>query len=1814
MGETFQKRISALLLSNRRHARYVAVLVCSALVVVLGVTATLMRPGQAKTHEEVVLDCQYSGNGAHTHDASCYDADGNLVCPLEEREYHVHDDSCYASETYLVCGLEEGAGAHAHDESCYDEEGNLVCGLEESAGHVHTDECWQTDTYLACGKDEVADEHVHGEGCFKTIVVDDGEDEPVAAEGEGAEAEATDDSAEAAEGTAEDAAEATAETKAEDAAPTHPAQEFKGELKEKDENGEEHVVLTVAVKAPEGALPAGSTMKVAAVNVDELAEKTTDAIKARFGEDATVTIVDAVDIKFLDKDGNEIDPAKKVEVKITSDAVKATDEPTLVHIDKVTENGEVVNNVAKVNADEKDTSIGNEDSIKFESDKFSPYVVTEAKPGEMYEEILASMPAQSFEGETEDLTVLVEAPEGAFPEGTTMTVEAIAADEVAAQVESSLSQEGSKVRVKQAVAADIKFFDAEGNEIEPLVPVTVKMSAQAVRDISEPVLVHMSEDDEAQVVSDVAMSNSRNEALVGDEDTLIFQAETFSPYAIIEVETLVAGVVTASGDSYVVTVSYSENAEIPEGATLEVSEVTEADEGYDAYVSATEEAVGATADYIRLLDISIMMDGEKIQPAEPVDVKIELADADSEEELSVVHFADGETEGDVVDNDTEAVDEGAVVTFEAEGFSLYAITSRGTTTNLNGKTFALVNTHTNNAMQGTASNNMLAQQGVTIVGDLLQSENDVTYWTFTSVGTNQYNIQNADGNYLNISTGNTGRVSVSATNAQALTVAAGTGTYANEVRIYATANNTNYYINNSNGGFGRTTTANSENNYFTLFELKEEENYFADKISVQDVDDGGTYLVYESLYNPADKTYEDYIIDGEGNLLRAYDKGNLVVGYSAIDPFWKVRREPNSEYYYFYNETTGKYIFPHDGGVVVSEGYAQYLGVTLDGKTKGKNNSTIEIYDENNNWWGLHFDQDTMSVRSVGREASEELSFAEKRNEDTTGKLHTVATVDSKSAGITMRMFDYSDRNYMNRIAGGDHYTVGDHYNNSGLTSRTLASNGYPTYTETGQTGYALFDPAGGNYQGEANNLFLKSVYDATGFYEYSSFHNYAYYNNGSFRVYEEIGTPSNTGTQYYYRRGNYFPFNRIERSDGTGIAAVITNDYSGIQQQLPIDDPTKGSALYRLVDANGNVTDPNFFFGMTMEFEFMQPQDGLVNGSEMLYEFFGDDDLYIYVDGVKLLDIGGVHDALPGKIDFTTGQITYGANFATDTAGKNIPTTIKGCFQAAGIFPDGTTWDNNKVNDYFDGDTFKDFTSHTFKMFYMEHGAGASNLQMRFNIPPIEPGTVTVKKELNDEIKAEYGSREFEYKLYAGTSESLEVVTSYGENLPITDVKKFDAAGNEVPITSDFFAADGTFKLKADESATFYAEDRTLFYRVDEINIEDDVEQVTINGDVTQIVNQIAGSSTARIASRPQLIFKNKMTPCALELKKVVNPATDSNDTFRFRLWLELQDGTVVPAFKIPYTLYDESGQVIQRTSSGNSGTIEIKHGQTARIDGLLRDTKFVVVEDLLPQGYELVSITTVNAGDEYDGTNPAPIPTIDYYHVTQAAYGTIQREDDTTGATKVTVTNTNALYVNFYKVDNISEGEDNFNYIATAEFDIYKGVPVWVDEEGIEYTECQYDKDTGDATTWIGRYTFSNTPDDHIVVPSDSTKPEEGTSYKAESGAYRIKETAAPNGHIFAGEEIYINVELDGQIKLVDSDGVKEKTYPGVAIVKTEKPGGTVTAFKLFINNTPGKPLPVTGGPGTTIFTIIGSAVMAMAVTYGISSRRRREGRSHI
>ena len=51
--------------------------------------------------------------------------------------------------------------------------------------------------------------------------------------------------------------------------------------------------------------------------------------------------------------------------------------------------------------------------------------------------------------------------------------------------------------------------------------------------------------------------------------------------------------------------------------------------------------------------------------------------------------------------------------------------------------------------------------------------------------------------------------------------------------------------------------------------------------------------------------------------------------------------------------------------------------------------------------------------------------------------------------------------------------------------------------------------------------------------------------------------------------------------------------------------------------------------------------------------------------------------------------------------------------------------------------------------MFYMEHGAGASNLEMRFNLPVIEKGRFTVEKVLAGTNQQKYSNVYFAYQAF---------------------------------------------------------------------------------------------------------------------------------------------------------------------------------------------------------------------------------------------------------------------------------------------------------------------------------------------------------------------------------------------------------------------------------------------------------------------------------
>ena len=417
--------------------------------------------------------------------------------------------------------------------------------------------------------------------------------------------------------------------------------------------------------------------------------------------------------------------------------------------------------------------------------------------------------------------------------------------------------------------------------------------------------------------------------------------------------------------------------------------------------------------------------------------------------------------------------------------------------------------------------------------------------------------------------------------------------------------------------------------------------------------------------------------------------------------------------------------------------------------------------------------------------------------QEQTTALPTVGTIDSTSKGITMRMINYSSpADGLSNDIGGP-YT--DNNKSGGIKQNLLnrvLTEGYPV-TVGGTSLKTLF--TGGT---NVNHLFLQSSFDADGSYEYSSFKNYAHLeDNGDFTVYDALGTPSDEG-YLWYRRGNFMPYNSISASD----VSTNKNLYDESGNPLSDSDPAYGKTLYKTQGTN------DYWFGMYVEADFNQPSNGkLTNGSDMVYEFNGDDDLWVYVDGVLMLDIGGIHDAHSGSINFATGNITYDSVSGT---------TIKEQFHAAGVFPDGSPWDDSKVSEYFNGNTLKYISSHNFKMFYMERGAGASNLKTKFNLEVIPTYEVNFNKV--DTQGVALPGAEFEIRDDNDNSRVYNVTSGSDGGVSVR-LHEGTYTMTETQAPTGYLAASGTWKIKVNTDGTYtikkngqeIAKDSTNVYKI---------------------------------------------------------------------------------------------------------------------------------------------------------------------------------------------------------------------------------------------------------------------------------------------------------------------------------------------------------------------------------------------------------------
>ncbi len=382
--------------------------------------------------------------------------------------------------------------------------------------------------------------------------------------------------------------------------------------------------------------------------------------------------------------------------------------------------------------------------------------------------------------------------------------------------------------------------------------------------------------------------------------------------------------------------------------------------------------------------------------------------------------------------------------------------------------------------------------------------------------------------------------------------------------------------------------------------------------------------------------------------------------------------------------------------------------------------------------------------------------------------LGTVDTIDSSDV-ITMKMVNYPSQQFSGAL-----WTSSDKNVKQGLLSATLSDDGYPTFITSKNTlnGSSLEGKSLGqffdNYSGgmtSANHLFRQDVYEGTdgtindaGTYYYDSGYNGAHFDEstGNFEVYNFLTTMRGQSS-FWAQRGNFLPYNSY---DNHTAATDRTNKYDAEGNPLSTSDPMYGKTLY-LTDEN----DADYYFGLEMDSAFYQYNGGTDNdGHAITFEFTGDDDMWVYIDGVLVLDMGGCHDARSGSINFQTGVVKV----------QNVAdTSLYSMFEAAGK-ADDIKWNADKT-------TFADSTSHTIKIFYMERGAGASNLKLKFNLQMVQTydADFTVEKTFTglsqEEIDAmaddiSYTVKAYTYDEDSETSEEAEDAPYNNTVLRLTD------------------------------------------------------------------------------------------------------------------------------------------------------------------------------------------------------------------------------------------------------------------------------------------------------------------------------------------------------------------------------------------------------------------------------------------------------------
>lgn len=359
---------------------------------------------------------------------------------------------------------------------------------------------------------------------------------------------------------------------------------------------------------------------------------------------------------------------------------------------------------------------------------------------------------------------------------------------------------------------------------------------------------------------------------------------------------------------------------------------------------------------------------------------------------------------------------------------------------------------------------------------------------------------------------------------------------------------------------------------------------------------------------------------------------------------------------------------------------------------------------------------------------------------------------------------------------------------------------------------------------------------------------------------------------------------------------------------------------------------DLNYGFGMALSVDFTVPKDGKIDDQDVTFTFTGDDDVWIYIDGKLVVDLGGDHKDASCTLNFANNSTTY----ATGLNSKSVTS-------ASSVY---------SLTDVMKGSTKN--TVHKLQMFYMERGLIESNLQVEFSFTPVDNKLTTTKTvntvNVNDGIKDAVAAAD------SFTFTNVNNGSGNTDHSPLGS-KEYFLTEKSGSTSSPVSGTDGSYSMKNGSSAVFTnITDVGNWLTVSESMNDSFIKYSSSTYSVTDVNNGIqkgSGSGTSanflfknevneKHATDYKVDFVNTPQLSNLDVSKSAfdkdgNPIT--NVSYNFTVYLSFDGGTTYNQYPLDYTINGAE-------YTADNGTFALKGGETAVFPNIPVGTKYKIVE----------------------------------------------------------------------------------------------------------------------------------------------------------------------------------------------------------------------------------------------------------------------------